>query len=151
MVDRSEDPDFEISSNDDLDFPASLTVLTESKQADILQRFKRESDAFYLEAKRSTVMTTAKVPYWLLVLLIILGWNEALTIVTSPIYFMLFAVFGSLGYIVYLLNLWGPIERMLRVVLNEAYNIGKDKLMESMEKVKEQGVELKALGEKKKE
>lgn len=93
-------------------------------------------------------MTTAKIPYWMLVLLIVLGWNEALTIVTSPIYFMLFAVFGSLGYIIYLLNLWGPLERMLTVALREAYNMGREKLRESM---KDQGVELKVFGEKKME
>ncbi|RUS31855.1 root hair defective 3 GTP-binding protein-domain-containing protein [Jimgerdemannia flammicorona] len=154
-IDLSEDTDFVISSDDvcilfslsyDFDFEASLTILSESKQADLTQRFKRESDAFYLEAKRSTVATTAKIPYWLLVLLAVLGWNEAISIITSPLYLTLFVVFGFFGYIIYLLNLWGPIERMLRVALNEAYNMGKEKLLEGVDKAKEQGIEMKAFG-----
>ena len=53
----------------ELDFEESLTILSETRQHDLTVRFKRESDAFYLEAKRSVVATTDRVPYWVLLLL----------------------------------------------------------------------------------
>ncbi|CAG8624179.1 19517_t:CDS:10, partial [Racocetra fulgida] len=58
-----DDVELDIPS-DELDFENSLTILTETRQHDLSVRFKRESDAFYLEAKRSVVATTARIPYW---------------------------------------------------------------------------------------
>jgi len=96
-------------------------------------RFKRESDAFYLEAKRSVVATTARVPYWVLLLLVVLGWNEFVTIVTSPLYLVFFSVVGFFGYIIWLLNLFGPVESFCRMIVAEILKIGTDKLRSGLQ------------------
>ncbi|KAI9260508.1 RHD3/Sey1 [Phascolomyces articulosus] len=137
-IDLSEDEGFDIENDEDFDFKHSLTILTEAKQIDITNRFKRESDAFYLEAKRSVVATTAKIPTWLLVVMIALGWNEFMTIIKSPIYLVLFVFCITFGYIIYALNLWGPLERILTTVFGEATKMAKERMVEGMEKVKEQ-------------
>lgn len=86
------------------------------------QRFKRESDALYLEAKRSIVATTARVPYWVVILLLVLGWNEILYVISSPIMF-LFAAMACAGlYAVHTLKLMGPLLRVIDVVGNEIYH-----------------------------
>lgn len=126
------DEDFEIESTDDFDFKQSLTILGEAKQIDITNRFKRESDAFYLEAKRSVVATTAKVPSWVIIMMIALGWNEFMTILKSPIYLVLFILCVSVGYVVYALNLWGPAERIITTVANEATKMAKTRLAETI-------------------
>ncbi|CAO3615002.1 unnamed protein product [Mucor fragilis] len=131
-VDLSMDEDFEIESTDDFDFKQSLTILGEAKQIDITNRFKRESDAFYLEAKRSVVATTAKVPSWVIIMMIALGWNEFMTILKSPIYLVLFILCVSVGYVVYALNLWGPAERIITTVANEATKMAKTRLAETI-------------------
>lgn len=129
-VNLSQDPEFNIESNDDFDFQRSLVILSEAKQIDITNRFKRESDAFYLEAKRSVVATTAKIPPWVIVVMIVLGWNEFMTILRSPTYIILAILCGSFLYIIYALNLWGPAERIASTVANEATKMIRAKLAE---------------------
>lgn len=126
------DPEFNIESDDDFDFQRSLTILSEAKQIDITNRFKRESDAFYLEAKRSVVATTAKIPPWVIVMMIILGWNEFMTILRSPTYIILSILCASILYIIYALNLWGPAERIISTVTYEATKMIKAKLTETI-------------------
>lgn len=126
------DKDFNIESDDDFDFERSLIVLSEAKQIDIANRFKRESDAFYLEAKRSIVSTTAKIPPWVIVLMIILGWNEFTALIQRPLYLALVIVCLSIAYVIYSLNLWGPAERIVSTVTNEATRMIKAKLAETV-------------------
>ncbi|KAF7730665.1 Dynamin-like GTPase that mediates homotypic ER fusion [Apophysomyces ossiformis] len=125
-IDLSENEGFEIASTEDFDFKKSLTVFSETKQIEMTNRFKRESDAFFLEAKRSVVATTAKIPMWLICLLIALGWNEFMAIIKSPIYLIFFVLCISFGYVIYALNLWGPLERILTAVAGEATKIARD-------------------------
>lgn len=86
----------------------------------------------FLEAKRSIVATEAKVPYWMIVLVCILGWNEFLAILTSPMYLILFSTLGFVGYVVWLLNLVGPFERMARGIAFQSATMLKDHVVTSM-------------------
>ncbi|CAG8722237.1 16408_t:CDS:10, partial [Dentiscutata erythropus] len=61
-----DDVELDIPSDEDLDFESSLTILTETRQHDLSVRFKRESDAFYLEAKRSVLYSVGMNSYPLL-------------------------------------------------------------------------------------
>ncbi|KAI0268532.1 root hair defective 3 GTP-binding protein-domain-containing protein [Russula aff. rugulosa BPL654] len=59
-------------------------------------RFRREADAHYIEAKRSTVVGIAQIPYWVYVMFVILGWNEAMLVLFNPVYFtMMLALAAS--------------------------------------------------------
>ena len=77
---------------EDFDFESTLTIFSETKALDILNRFRRDADAYYVEAKRSTVSGIAQIPYWIYGVLIVLGWNEAMAILFNPLYFTMFAV-----------------------------------------------------------
>lgn len=137
-INLKQDEDFEIESNDDFDFKQSLIVLTEAKQIDISNRFKRESDAFYLEAKRSVVSTTAKIPTWAIAAMVFLGWNEFMTIIRNPIYMVLFVLCITFGYVIFALNLWGPLERIVTAVVGEATRIAKERIADGVELAREQ-------------
>lgn len=125
--------ELDIPSDEEFDFNESLIILSETRQHDLTVRFKRESDAFYLEAKRSVVATTARVPYWVLLLLVVLGWNEFVTIITSPVYLVLFSFVGFVGYIIWLLNLFGPVESFCRMIGTEIVKLGSDKVRSSLQ------------------
>ncbi|CAG8703969.1 16197_t:CDS:10, partial [Funneliformis caledonium] len=125
--------DLDIPSDDDFIFEESLVILSETKQHDLNVRFKRESDAFYLEAKRSVVQTTARVPYWVLLLLVLLGWNEFVVILTSPTYLILVSFFGFIGFIIYSLNLFGPVETFVQMIASEIIKVGKDKVYSTLQ------------------
>lgn len=77
---------------EEFDFGSTLTIFSEVKALDISNRFRRDADAYYVEAKRSTVSGIAQIPYWIYGVLVVLGWNEAMAILFNPLYFALFAV-----------------------------------------------------------
>lgn len=83
----------EISSpEEEFDFEATLTVYSESKALDLTNRFRRDADAYYVEAKRSTVSSIAQVPYWMYGVLVVLGWNEAMMVLFNPLYFTMLLI-----------------------------------------------------------
>ena len=77
---------------EEFDFESSLTIFSETKVLDITNRFRRDADAYYVEAKRSTVSGIAQIPYWIYGVLVVLGWNEAMAILFNPLYFATFAI-----------------------------------------------------------
>lgn len=83
-----------LSEEDLIAFDAStaFTLLSPTKLLSLEQRFKREADAAFVEAKRSMVSSVASVPLWMYGALAILGWNEAMAILFNPIYFALVLV-----------------------------------------------------------
>lgn len=76
-----------LNSADEFDFPSTLIVFTETKCIDLTSRFRKDADAYYVEAKRSTVSSIAQIPYWMYGVLVVLGWNEAMVVLFNPLYF----------------------------------------------------------------
>ncbi|ORX74309.1 root hair defective 3 GTP-binding protein [Linderina pennispora] len=89
----------------------SLVLISGARLRELGKRFGREADALYLEAKRAMVSTQNHVPLWVMALLVVLGWNEAMTILFNPIYLVLTALLGGVAFIVHNLRLWGPVIR----------------------------------------
>jgi len=71
----------------EFDFPSTLIIFSETKQMDLIGKFRREADAYYVEAKRSTVSSIAQIPVWMYGVLVVLGWNEAMAVLFNPMYF----------------------------------------------------------------
>lgn len=83
---------------------------------DTKELMKREAESMFLEAKRSLVSGSNSIPPWVILLLIILGWNEFVAIISSPIYLFLALVLISAFFIVHHLHLAGPLMTMLSIV-----------------------------------
>ena len=95
----SEPSDSLASSDDDFDFPTTLVIFTETKALDLTNRFRKDADAFYVEAKRSTVSSVAQIPYWMYGVLVVLGWNEAMVVLFNPLYFTFLLLAAATGYV----------------------------------------------------
>ncbi|KAJ1904699.1 Dynamin-like GTPase that mediates homotypic ER fusion [Coemansia sp. IMI 209127] len=93
------------------DIDTTLTLISPARQRELGKRFGREADALYLEAKRAMVTTQNHVPVWVMVLLVVLGWNEAMTILFNPLYLILTALVGGAAVVIHNLGLWGPVIR----------------------------------------
>ncbi|KAF9310930.1 Dynamin-like GTPase that mediates homotypic ER fusion [Podila horticola] len=130
---------FELEPTEDFDFDQSLKILSETRQQELTTKFKRESDAFYLEAKRSVVATQAKVPYWVGVALVILGWNEFIAVIKNPLYLMVAAMVGVPMIAMWYLDMLGLVETIAWKVYDQGYKIAMEKLREGMEKSREGG------------
>lgn len=106
------------TSTEEYDFDASLVVFTETKALDLTNKFRKEADAYYVEAKRSTVSSIAQVPYWMYGMLVVLGWNEAMAVLFNPMYFtiMLFLLAASYVFLI-------PLVRDMRLIHHARYLI----------------------------
>lgn len=70
----------------------------------------------FLDAKRSLVSGSGSIPVWVIILLIILGWNEFIAIISSPIYLLLSMILVSALFIIYHLHLSGPLMTVLHTL-----------------------------------
>ncbi|KAJ1727421.1 Dynamin-like GTPase that mediates homotypic ER fusion [Coemansia biformis] len=110
----------------------SLTLIPAGRARELAKRFGREADALYLEAKRAMVTTQNHVPAWVLVLLLVLGWNEAMTILFNPLYLVLTALVGGTAVVLYQLRLWGPALRAINGLLSAANDHVHELLVEAV-------------------
>ncbi|KAG9201837.1 Dynamin-like GTPase that mediates homotypic ER fusion [Epicoccum nigrum] len=110
-----------------------MVILSDTKQSDLLVRFKKTADGVYVEAKRSAIGGMTQVPLYFYGLLLALGWNEIVTVLRNPVYFI-FLILAAIGaYVTYTLNLWGPMARMANAASAQALDIGKERLREFLE------------------
>ncbi|BFZ58040.1 Dynamin-like GTPase that mediates homotypic ER fusion [Savitreella phatthalungensis] len=109
------------------------TLIDEERHAEIVASVRRFADTAYIEAKRSAVSSIARVPPWFYVLLLLLGWNELVAVLRSPMTFLLIAFCGLVGWAVYIMNLAGPLEQIGRSALGTGWRIAQDKLRQVLE------------------
>lgn len=108
--------------------PDEFIILSEAKQVELTTRFKRTADALYVEAKRSTISSVASIPVYFYALLLALGWNEIWAVLRSPIYFMFLLILAALGYVIYTLNLAGPMLRVGNAMTTQGMEIVRERL-----------------------
>ena len=88
-----------LTSTEEFDFPATLVVFSETKALDLTNRFRKDADAYYVEAKRSMVSSVAQIPYWMYGVLVVLGWNEAMVVLFNPLYFTMLLILLVSAYV----------------------------------------------------
>lgn len=106
----------------------TFEVLSPSKQLDLSTRFRRMADGVYVEAKRGAIGGVAQVPLWIYGIMVALGWNELWAVLRSPVYFLFLLLCGVVAYVVYTLNLWGPIYRVVNAMMEQGVEVGKERL-----------------------
>ncbi|KAF8134516.1 RHD3/Sey1 [Boletus edulis] len=111
------------ATEEEFDFASSLVIFSESKYLDLAARFRRDADAYFVEAKRSTVSSIAQVPYWIYGVMLVLGWNEAMMVVFNPLYFVMVVSDAHDGrgfsdrWAIAKLGLTGPLFRLIMLVV----------------------------------
>lgn len=130
QYDYSDDDDVD---NDDVtrtDGSRFNTLLNPKQQSKVKLRFKKETDAIYLDAKRSMVANKTSIPTFMYVLLIILGWNEFMAVLRNPILFILAILIITGLYFAYNMQMLGPIITVANAMINQSKVIVKEKLKE---------------------
>lgn len=130
VKDDDDDDDFDIVNDDDLDSNRFSHIMTELEKADLLNKFKKEVDARYIETKRSIIQQVSTIPYYIYLIIVVLGWNEFMAVIRSPIFFTLALLLGGLTYVLYQLNLIKPAMQVGNKMLQETLTLGKQKLKE---------------------
>ncbi|KAF2840351.1 protein sey1 [Patellaria atrata CBS 101060] len=110
-----------------------MTILGDTKQQDLIVRFKKTADGVYVEAKRGAIGGIVQVPLYFYGLLLALGWNEIMAVLRNPVYFIFLILLAVGAYVTYTLNLWGPMARMANAASQQAVEVGKERLREFLE------------------
>ncbi|VVT48795.1 uncharacterized protein SAPINGB_P001955 [Magnusiomyces paraingens] len=118
--------------------------ISSSKEQDLSKRFKKQADAAFVEAKRSTTQLAKQVPLYMIVLLVVLGWNEFMAVLRNPIFFLLLLLGGAGLYVTYSLNMWGPILSVTNAMVDRTIEVGKQRLREVLEIPEGSNVELRS-------
>lgn len=71
-------------------FELHLVILDQDKLPEMIDHLNKDFELTFLETKRSLISQATTIPPWIYVLLLILGWNEFMAIIRSPLYLMLF-------------------------------------------------------------
>jgi len=95
---ESADPDPSADASP-FDPSTAFQLLTPTKLMALESRFKRDADAAFVEAKRSMVSSVAQVPLWMYGALVVLGWNEAMSVLFNPLYFAMILILGASAYV----------------------------------------------------
>lgn len=127
-LDPATGEEFSLESTEDFDFDQSLRVLSDTRRQELSTQLKRKTDASFVEAKRSVVSTQIKIPYWVGVALIILGWNEFMAILMNPLYLSLTLMLGVPFGILWYLDLLTVAQRVGWKAYDQAMEIGREKL-----------------------
>ncbi|KAF9512544.1 hypothetical protein BS47DRAFT_1054816 [Hydnum rufescens UP504] len=119
-----------LAGEGEFDFAATLVVFSESKQVDLVAKFRRDADAYYVEAKRSIVSSVSQIPMWIYALLVVLGWNEAVAILFNPIYFAVLLTTLASAYMIVKLHLVGPLMNITQAIGGEVRRQATNRLRE---------------------
>ncbi|TBU45789.1 protein SEY1 [Dichomitus squalens] len=110
-----------LTSTEEFDFPSTLVVFSETKALDLTNRFRKDADAYYVEAKRSMVSSVAQIPYWMYGVLVVLGWNEAMVVLFNPLYFTMLFILLVSAYVIVQLGMTGPVLQILKSLFSETH------------------------------
>ncbi|KAI0779450.1 root hair defective 3 GTP-binding protein [Fomes fomentarius] len=119
-----------LTSSEEFDFPSTLVIFSETKSLDLTNRFRKDADAFYVEAKRSTVSSVAQIPYWMYGVLVVLGWNEAMVVLFNPLYFAMVLLLLATAWIIVQLGMVGPVFQIIRTLGGEVHRQVESRLRE---------------------
>jgi len=97
-----------------------LIILSLDEAQIVKDKFTKETEKTYLQALRDqeNVNSATHVPMYVIVMIIILGFNEFLTVISNPLLLILTIMIGVGGYVIYLLNMGGPFRRVVESVLH---------------------------------
>lgn len=110
--------------------PCFAEILSESDKAVILAKFKKEINAKFVETKRSIIQNVTQIPYYIYLVILVLGWNEFMAIIRNPLFFTLALLLGAGAYVMYHLNLLKPASIVAQRMIDESIVLAKQKLKE---------------------
>jgi len=120
FIDISEQKIRKLTGIEDLQ-KEDLSIIDEERSKKLLNKFSRDIELQYIDAKRSVVNTQSKIPPWFIILTFILGFNEFVVVLTNPIYFAIAIAIGVSVYALYKTNLLKPVFRVIRVMFEDIW------------------------------
>mmetsp|Transcript_15540 Transcript_15540/g.31438 ORF Transcript_15540/g.31438 Transcript_15540/m.31438 type:complete len:768 (-) Transcript_15540:73-2376(-) len=108
---------------------------TEEDQHRLQAALSTHASAACLDAKRTrdNLSIRAKIPIWLIGLLIVLGWNEIVAVLRNPYLLVALVLLLPVAYLTYSLDLLTPLRPFMASALERARTRGVDLLSQAFE------------------
>ena len=103
-------------------------ILNELQKEKILRQFRRQINLSVVDAKRSIITTTTRVPIWMYFLLVVLGWNEFMLIIKNPLLVTLILISLVGIYFLHKFDMWAPVITVAKTAVGEVKSTVKSKL-----------------------
>ncbi|ODQ82613.1 hypothetical protein BABINDRAFT_159165 [Babjeviella inositovora NRRL Y-12698] len=121
-------PDIEIEEDDELE---NFSRLLSSKRVETIKgKFKKQSDAIFFEAKRSIIQSVSQIPYYIYLIIAVLGWNEFMAVLRNPFFFIWLVTFTAVAFTIHYMGLTGPVLAVINTTVHKTIEVGKAKLKE---------------------
>lgn len=127
---NEDDDESDADSDEDEDEQCFAQILSEQEKAEVMTKFKREIDAKFVETKRLIIQHVTQIPYYIYLVILVLGWNEFMAVLRNPLFFTLLVIIGAALYVMYQMNLLGPAYIVAQRMVDEALVVAKEKLRE---------------------
>lgn len=105
-------------------------VVSSTDQEEVLRKFKRDTDAIFVASKGAIVQSRTQIPYYIYLIILVLGWNEFMAVIRNPFFFSLILLGAAAFYGLYTTNLLGPAMTVGQRVVEETLAMAKQKLRE---------------------
>ena len=103
-------------------------ILNELQKEKVLRQFRRQINLSVVDAKRSIITTTTRVPIWMYFLLVVLGWNEFMLIIKNPLLVTLILISLVGVYFLHKFDMWAPVITVTKTAVGEVKTTIKSKL-----------------------
>lgn len=119
------------SEDEESDTKHNFTVVISSAdQEEVMRKFKRDTDAIFVARKGAIVQSRTQIPYYIYLIILVLGWNEFMAVIRNPFFFSLILLAAAAFYGLYTTNLLGPAMTVGQRVMEETLAMAKQKLRE---------------------
>ncbi|CDO96298.1 unnamed protein product [Kluyveromyces dobzhanskii CBS 2104] len=95
-------------------------ILSALQKDKISIKLKQFTDMTIIEAKRSIVNTTERIPLYMYALVVALGWGKIMSILRNPATIFLSLIVLAGAYLVHKLNLWSPLLQFANQATGQA-------------------------------
>jgi hypothetical protein len=116
--------------SDDEEAKCFAEIVSEHEKAQIVSKYKKETDARYVEAKRAIIQHVTQIPYYIYLVIAVLGWNEFIAVIRNPFFFSMLILLGAGVYVLYAMNLLKPAIAVVQRLIEEMVVMAKEKLRE---------------------
>lgn len=120
----------EEESDEDSETADFAQIVSKSDVTTALNKFKKEADARFVESKRAMLQHVTQIPWWIYVVILVLGWNEFMAVLRNPFFFTLLILLAAGVYALHTLNMLGPAIAVGRRLADESVSMAKEKLRE---------------------
>lgn len=126
-------PESGVDEDSEGEAPPFAHILSDLQQAAVKARFRRQADAAYTDARRLVMLLVTQIPYYIYLVIAVLGWNELMMVLRNPFLVMWGITLLAVAYGVRMTGMEGAVLTVVQGTFHLAVTAGKQKLREVLE------------------